>query len=71
MTSEDADIRDEPCPYCENGRIEGRPIPTPDGPHYPLRFCNACKGTGILSTEYVPVSEDDLFGEMFSGGYGR
>jgi hypothetical protein len=55
------DVRQERCEFCDGGRVNGDPIPTPDGPWYPSLTCSACNGDGWVAVAYEPVDEDDLF----------
>jgi hypothetical protein len=53
--------REEPCDWCdEDGWIEGLPIPTPHGPHYPVSRCSACGGTHRIAVELFPLEQTDL-----------
>lgn len=49
----------ERCEYCDNGWVEGRPWPSPEGPQYPMSRCIPCNGTGWVVIEYEPATEED------------
>lgn len=53
------DLRTERCEYCDDGWVEGYPMPTPDGPHYPMSRCNACN-RGWVEIELEPITEHDI-----------
>ena len=53
--------REEPCDYCdEDGWVEGHPIPTPHGPHYPVTRCTACGGHHRIAVELKALQQEDL-----------
>ncbi len=59
MTIEDTRLID--CGRCDGSGIEeGMPIPTPSGPYYPSRRCEACGGTGKIEIEDEPIEQEDL-----------
>ena len=57
----DYDEREEPCEFCdEDGWIEGLPIPTPHGPHFPVTRCTVCGGVHRIAVELRPLEQEDL-----------
>lgn len=57
----DCDEREEDCGQCDSdGWVDGEPIPTPHGPHYPVSRCTACGGTHRIAVELKPLEQEDL-----------
>lgn len=50
----------ERCEHCEDGKVDGDPVPTPQGPHYPTLTCRICNGDGWIVVEYEPITLADL-----------